>query len=154
LRIAILEFLGVAVLFAGVVTLFCVYRAPTHAGRNPHVERGLPVPEEVPVIERRTCVKNQLARRVIAERTPLLEAVEWFRQVNGEVGMDGLIRSIPGRSAREKLCRQVIMFVAGNEAEMERDGYSPSAPRVSVELSAELDRLLAAGALPPEPGVQ
>jgi hypothetical protein len=154
LRIAILEFLGVVVLFAGVVTLFCVYRAPTHAGRNPHAERGLRVPEEVEVIERRTRVKNQLTRRVIADRTPLLEAAEWFRLANGEDGMDDTIRCIKGRSAREKLCRQVILFVAGNEAEMEREGHSPSAPRVSVELSAELDRLLAAGALPPEPGVQ
>jgi hypothetical protein len=111
-------------------------------------------PPEVAVLERRIRVKNQLARRVVAERTPLLEAAEWFQQANGEDGMEALIRAMAGRSVREKLCRQVVCFVVDVEEEMEQEGYVPTGPRVSLELRAEFDRLLAAGAFPPEPGME
>jgi hypothetical protein len=73
--------------------------------------------------------------------------------VNGEDGTALLVRAVRGRSVREKLCRQVIMYVAGAEDDMQQEGHILSDPRVSAELQTELDRLLAVGELPPEPGM-
>ena len=138
-----------------VVELLLLCSRPTPAV-NPRRMTTLlePSPPEVAVLERRMRVKSQLARRIVAERTLLLEAAEWFRQANGEDGVESLIRTMAGRSVREKLCRQVVIFVADAEHDMEQEGNAPTGPRVSLELQAEFDQLLAAGAFPPEPGME
>jgi len=110
-----------------------------------------PVPPEATAIGRRTDAKLQLARRLIIERLPLLDVAEQFAVVNGEYGMRDLIVGGQGRSVREKLCRQVIVYVILVEEEMKEEGHSWSGPRVSEELQRELDRRLAAGEFPPEP---
>ena len=149
MRLILLTVLGASTLVVGMILLPPRAEAP---------RRGswlvAPSPPEVALLDNRLRVKNQMARRIVVDRTPLLEAAEWFRQVNDEDGIEGLIRTTPGRSVREKLCRQVIRFVVTAEEEMGQEGYSLSASSASAELSAELDRLLVAGALPPEPGMQ
>ncbi|MBN9120060.1 MAG: hypothetical protein J0I06_13000 [Planctomycetes bacterium] len=147
MRIVILEVLGAVVALAGVGVLFCGGRAQTTA-------RHGPAPPEAAMLEQRSRVKFALARRLIAERPPLLAAAEWFEQVNGEDGTETLVRSVPGRSVREKLCRQVILYVIAVEGELRREGSLPTGPRASEELQAEFDRRLAAGEFPPEPGMQ
>jgi hypothetical protein len=151
MRVEALKLLaGVAV--AGAALLVREYRQPppvrTEARSSFMV---LSAPPEVAVLVQRAHAKSRLARRVIAERTPLLDAAELFRRANGEDGMLALVDMVEGRSVREKLCRQVIYYVAGAENEMEHEGRVRTGPRVSAELQAELDRRLAAGELPPEP---
>lgn len=109
------------------------------------------VPPEAAAIEQRTLAKRQLARRLLAERTPLLDAAELFNLVNGEEGTLHLTRSVPGRSLREKLCRQVISYVECAERDMECEGYPRAAVPVSDELQRELDRRLAAGEFAADP---
>ncbi|MBN9120059.1 MAG: hypothetical protein J0I06_12995 [Planctomycetes bacterium] len=156
MRLMTLVVLGAAVAAAAAISL-CQHLRPAGTGcpqRQRPTELVLPVSPEVTAIERRTLVKCQLARRAVTERTSLLAAAEWFEQVNGEDGMEALVRTIPGRSVREKLCRQVIVYVISAEDEMEREGALPTGPRASEELQAEFDRRLAAGEFPPEPGPQ
>src|SRR4051794_13104229 len=111
MRVTIFEVLGVFAVL-GVILFAREYRAAPLAGHDLRANLVHPVSPEADVIQRRALVKNQLARRVAAERTPLLTAAEWFGQANGEDGTETLVRGMPGRSVREKLCRQVILFVA------------------------------------------
>jgi hypothetical protein len=152
-KIAILKLLGAVLVVATVTVVVRDSRSAARA-RRPVIERVSPPPPEVAEFEQRTRVKSHLARRIIAERIPLLEAVELFAEVNGEEGTASLILSVPGRSVREKLCRQVILYVVATENEMEKQGHVWTGTRASEELQAERDRLLAAGALPPDPEVQ
>ena len=153
MRITILEILAAAAALVVAIVLFSAPRAPTHAGRTPQRDGFIPAPAEVEAIDSRLRAKNQLARRIATERMPILKAAELFRQANGEDGLAALVYSVPGRSVREKLCRQVIDFVRAAERDFQREGHPLSTPHVSVELQADLDRLLVAGELPPEPGV-
>jgi hypothetical protein len=114
----------------------------------------IPPSPEVVAIQHRLELKCRLARQLVFDPVPLLSAAEMFRAANGEGGMDVLVQAVPGRSVREKLCRQVIHFVSGAEWEMACEGRSLPDPRASAALQAELDRLLAAGELPPEPGLE
>jgi hypothetical protein len=95
--------------------------------------------------------KRVLARRIIAERIPLGPAADLFFEANGERGRSLVARAGRGRSFREKQCRQVIDFVCVAEAEMAEEGTPPVDPPVSAVLQNELDRMLAAGELPPDP---
>ena len=143
--------LPAVVAIAGAALVLGRYREPpvrTEPGSFDLVEFA---PPEVAVLGERTHLKSRLARRVIAERTPLLEAAELFRRANGEGGMQTLVNSVPGRSLREKLCRQVIFYVTTAEVEMERQGRARPGPLVSAALQAEFDRRLAAGGFPPDP---
>jgi hypothetical protein len=106
---------------------------------------------EASVIRQRILIKRQLAERVLTERIPLLEAAELFRQANGPDGLDGLARSrVPGRSVREKLCRQVIGYVEMAEEDRAAAGRARPHPLVSGVLRAELERRIAAGEFPPD----
>jgi hypothetical protein len=147
---ALLVFAGLAI-----GSLFCLdYRKPRSARRPaPPIFGVQPPPPEAVVLERRTRAKSLLARRVIAERIPLLDAAEMFREANGEEGMR-LVATVRGRSVREKLCRQVISFVCGAETEMEEDGHTPAGSRASVVLEKELGLRIAAGEFPPDPGCE
>jgi hypothetical protein len=117
----------------------------------PSSEIALEPPPEVVAIQRRTLAKRQLAFRIIAERTALLEAAEMFRLANGEDGMDCLARNGTQEcSIREKLCRQVIEYVSVAEAELESAGQAPIGPPLSALFQDELDCRLAAGAFGPE----
>jgi hypothetical protein len=134
------------------VLLYLEYRRPS-PGRTARWTELSP-PNEGLVIQHRVIAKNQLARRIVAERIPLLEAAEMFRQMNGEEGM-ALVTSVPGgRSVREKLCRQVIRYVSVAETDLENEGQIVTGPRVSDALKDELDRRIAAGEFPPEPGIE
>jgi hypothetical protein len=129
------------------------WRNPSAADRDQQIYRISSPAPEADAARRRIGVKNNLARRIIAERIALLEAVDLFYDANGEDGINAVARSIPGHSIREKLCRQVIGYVGSVETELEREGGTGlSDPRWSAVLRAEFDRLLAAGEFPPEPG--
>jgi hypothetical protein len=143
---------GVAAGAAGF--LVAAFREPTPGPREAQGDRATRTPHEVKVMQLRTQAKHDLARRVIAERTALLVAAEEFYTANGDEGMLNLLRTVPGRSVREKLCRQVIAYVRASECEMEREGHRWTDPRPSASLQRELDELLAAGKLPPEPGMK
>jgi hypothetical protein len=125
--------------------LLCVERRKP-APRPEWALESNPAGHEAVAAQRRSLMLHRLARRIIAERIPLLEAAELFREANGKAGLEALVRAMPGRSLREKLCRQVIHFVV---AETE----AATAPRVSEALQDELDRRLVAGEFPPEPGM-
>jgi hypothetical protein len=145
--------LAAPVVIAGVILYFWDSRgAPRTERTRSHAEQ---LPPEVEATNRRTAVKNHLARRAVIERQSLLEVAELFDQVNGEEGTKILMRpTLPGRSIREKLCRQVIAFVRIAEHNLQNEGHSSSEPLLSVAMQAELDRRLAAGEFPPEPGMQ
>lgn len=153
MKIAILKLLGAALVVATVTVAIRDSRSAALARRGAN-DRRTPVPPEVTVMEQRSRVKNHLARRVIEQRVPLPEAIKLFDAANGEDGTVSLILSVPGRSVREKLCRQVILYVISVENDMENRGHAWTGPRVSEELQAELDRLLASGAFSSEPDAQ
>jgi hypothetical protein len=125
-------------------------RPRTAAQGSPYSTLLSPPPPEVEEVVRRLRTKRLLARRVIEEKVPLLEAAELFRAANGERGMRTLL-AIPGRSERERLCRQVIIYVAQREEELKAEGQTPAEPAASVLLERELTRRMAAGEFPPEP---
>lgn len=153
MRIPIVEVLACLVIAAaGAALCFHGRSAPPGGGRAQRTNLVHPASPECEIMHRRGLVKCRLARRIAAERTPLPVAVEWFDRANGDDGMEALARFVPGRSVREKLCRQVIEYVVLAEAEWQQEGGSLPEPRASAELQAELDRRLAAGEFPPEPG--
>lgn len=125
------------------------------AHRTPPVRRGAvptlvcPAPPEAHASSCRVTLKNQLIRRVLAERMSLLSAAELFRHANGDDGMAGLVRGLPGRSVREKLCYQVVRYAITVEAEMRDEGREPNG--WGGELEAEFERRCATGDFPPEP---
>ena len=110
-----------------------------------------PAPPETLVLRERWRIKKDLARRITAERIPLLEAAELFREANGEDGLHYLSLSNPNHSLHELLCRQVIDYVAAAEREMEAEGRTWIGTRVSEELQRELDLRIAAGQFPRPP---
>lgn len=152
MQIVALKPLCVAVALTGVIAITWVHRTPPTrpAAREFHC----PAPPEVQSTSRRLVVKEQLARRVVMERMALLEAAELFRRANGEDGLAALARGGPGRSVREKLCRQVVAYAVGAEAEMRAEGYTSCVWGVAADLEAEFQRRLAAGDFPPEPGME
>jgi hypothetical protein len=152
-KIAILKLLSAVLVVATVTVAIHDSRSAARARRAASVQ-GIPAPPEIAEIERRSRVKNHLARRVIEERIPLSEAIKLFDTANGEDGTLCLTLSVPGRSTRERLCRQVILYVLSLESEMEQQGRVWTGTRVSEELQADLDRRLAAGEFPPEPAAQ
>lgn len=109
----------------------------------------IPSPPEVEAIQRRCLIKRDLARRIIAERLPLLQAAELFREVNGEDGLHTLALTGLDRSINELLCRQVIEYLATEEREMEQAGCVWTGTRWSEELRQDFDRRMAAGEFPP-----
>jgi hypothetical protein len=151
MRLSDLATVAFVVLAAGAL-LGSACRKPTAAPPLvPSSEIVVERPPEVVAIERRTLAKRQLAFRIVAERTPLLEAAEMFRRANGEDGMDRLARNIAMTgSIREKLCRQVIEYVFVAEAEMESAGHAPIDPPLSALFRDELDHRLVAGEFAPE----
>ena len=153
MKIAILKLLAAVLVVATVTAAVHDSRSAARARRAATV-RGIPAPPEVAEIEQRTRVKTHLARRVVEERIPLPEAIKLFDVANGEDGTVCLTLSVPGRSNRERLCRQVILYVISLEADMETRGHVWTGPRASDELQADLDRRLAAGEFPPEPNAQ
>lgn len=126
--------------------------SPRWAKREPVSNLLSPVPPETLAMQERWRVKYDLARRIIAERIPLLEAVELFRRANGEDGLHNLAVSHPGQSIHVLLCRQVIEFVATKERDMAEEGHSLTGPRVSECLRREFDWRTAAGEFPSEAG--
>lgn len=108
-----------------------------------------PAPPESLAMQQRWRVKSDLARRIITERIPLLEAAKLFGEVNGEDGLQNLTLAHPERSVHELLCRQAVGYVEAEERQMEREGYTFGDPRVSRELRREFDRRMAAGEFPP-----
>jgi hypothetical protein len=145
---AVLKSVSVALVLGAVAVLYTGRPARRPAPAPTLVSR--PSPEQM-AFEQRALVRAHLARRVVAERIPLLEAAELFGQANGEAGMANLVRFMPGRSVREKLCRQVVDYVAAAEDEMARGGHVWTGPRLSEQFRGELDRRLAAGEFPPDP---
>jgi hypothetical protein len=124
-------------------------RTPSPSHEEP-VVLDQPAPPESFAIQQRTLAKRQITRRLIAERIPLLDAAEMFRQANGEEGMKYLRFGALGGSIREKLCRQVIDYVL--VIERESQGATQPVPDIPVAdaLQAELNHLLAVGELSPE----
>lgn len=141
------------VAIAGVILFFWDDRLGSRA-ESTRPETVLSAPPEVETANRRTAVKCHLARRAVVERQSLLELAELFDQVNGEEGTRILLlHSMPGRSIREKLCRQVITFVRIAERDLQEEGHSLAEPLLSTTLQDEFDRRRAAGEFPPEPGM-
>lgn len=153
MQIVALKPLCAVVALTGAVAVAWAYRAPAPARPVPHESQLCPAPPEAQASWQRGRVKRQLARRVIAERIPLPEAAELFRRANGEDGLVVLARGTSGRSMREKLCHQVIMYTAEAEAEMRAEGWT-SCAWDTAELEADFKRRLAAGEFPPEPGAE
>ena len=154
MQIVALKPLCAVVALTGAVAVAWAYRAPAPARPVPHESLLCPVPSEAQASLYRMRVKSLLARRVLAERIPLLEAAELFRRANGEDGLAALVRSTPGRSVREKLCRQVISYAAVAEAEMRTEGCTSCVWGVAADLEADFNRRLTAGEFPPEPGAE
>ena len=152
MRQTALVILAAILVGAGVVTLCCQSCKPRSIphGKQPRSITE-PAPAQTQMYEERSRMKIGLAQRIIAERIPLLDAAEMFRHANEGDAMHNLLRGTPGRSVREKLCRQAISFVSAVEAETEfAEPASPGRP-VSTVLQAELDRRIAAGEFPPDP---
>ena len=84
-----------------------------------------PRPPEAQRLACRWEAKMRMARRVIAERIPLLMATELFREVIGEDGMGAIVA--PGDTSRERLCRHVIACVQAAEMELDYAGCTPAA---------------------------
>ena len=154
MRSTVLAISAAAAVAVGLICSWEHWRPPVRSRVPQDPTVLIETPDEVRLLQYRSQAKARLAQRVIAERIPLPEAAELFREANGEAGMANLRCGMYGRSVREKLCRQVIMFVAAAEYEMELAGQSGARPPVSGVLREELDRRLAAGEFPPEPGVE
>ena len=150
---AALKLLCVAVTITAAVAITWAYRNPP-AYRAPRAQFHAPPAPESSAAAHRARVKGQLARQLVAQRVPLLYAVEQFRLANDEDGLAVLTVGMRGRSVREKLCRQVISYARVAEAEMRDQGHLPSSSRVAEEWQAEFDCRLGAGEFPPEPGVE
>lgn len=148
-----LKFLCVAVALTGAVAITWAHRTPL-ARHISHTRLQSPPAPEADAAARRSLVKYQLVRQLVAQRVPLLEAVEQFRRANGEDGLASLRVGQPGRSVREKLCRQVISYAQVAEAEMRNEGQLPTSSRVTEEWQTEFDDRLTAGEFPPEPGAE
>jgi hypothetical protein len=123
--------------------------AGCRAKREPVSKLLSPVPPESLAIQERWRVKRDLARRVIAERIPLLESAALFRRANGEDGLQNLAAIHPGESLHKLICRQVIDYVDTREREMEQEGHTWTGPRVSECLRREFDLRAAAGEFSP-----
>jgi hypothetical protein len=119
--------------------------AGCRAKREPVSSLLSPIPPESLAIQERWRVKRDLARRVIAERIPLLEAAALFRRANGEDGLQNLALTYPGESLHRLICRQVLDYVETLEREMEQEGHTWTGPRVSECLRREFSRRTAAG---------
>jgi len=150
-KIAVLKLLCAVLVVATVFVALRDSRSAARARRGAVIP-ALPAPPEIAEIEQRTRVKYHLARRVVEEHIPLLEAIKLFDAANGEDGTVCLTLSVPGRSVWEKRCRQVILYALSVENDMESRGHVWTGVRVSKELQADLDRRLAAGEFPPESG--
>jgi hypothetical protein len=133
-----------------------VFLAGSNCGPGPRAAdrstSGQPPPEEVLAAQRRSRVKIELAQRIVVERLGLLEAAELFRLANGDAGLRNLTCApVPGRSAREKLCEQVISWVELAESDLADAGHRIPEPRPSELLRAELECRIRAGEFPPDP---
>lgn len=143
--------LCIAAVLTGLVAVAWAYRTPP-VRHGTATGRVSPAAPEAEASSCRSVVKHQLIRQVLAGRVPLLDAAELFRRANGGDGLVGLVRGMPGRSVREKLCYQVIRYALAAETEMLADGHEPNGWR--TELEAEFVRRNAAGEFPPEPGME
>ncbi|HEY1189817.1 MAG TPA: hypothetical protein VGE74_19365 [Gemmata sp.] len=122
--------------------------------RGPCVRTVEPPGPAVDAVAARTRAKRTLALQIIRHRTPLLDAAEQFRQANGPDGMNSLNASVLGCSLREKLCHQVVAFVATIESELLARDRLPWGASHATALREELARLRAAGAFVADPPVR
>ncbi|HJZ58649.1 MAG TPA: hypothetical protein VKE74_27150 [Gemmataceae bacterium] len=91
----------------------------------------------------RSRAKNVVADAVLAGRLSLIDAAAAFHRIDGEK-VPQIVAMIPGRSLKEKLCREVIFYVSVNE-------YTTSgSDDVTRRLEEELECRLAAGEFGPE----
>jgi len=95
-----------------------------------------PPPPDFQEYLNRAEARSAIANEVLAERMTLVEAADAYLDLLGERAPQ-LLPFIPGQSAREKMCRQVISVVASIENDR---GLGP---KVSQKLEAELMRRLA-----------
>lgn len=153
MKTAVLQ-LSCAVLVAAMVAATVRDFHSAARSRRPVITPSSAAAPEIAEMQQRIRIKNDIARRVIEQRIPLPEAIKLFDTVNGGDGTANVILFLPGRSMRERLCHQVILYVRSVESEMERGGHVWSDPRASDELQADFDRRLAAGEFPPEPDAQ
>lgn len=153
MKIVVLKLLCAVLVVATVATTVRNFRSAAHS-RRPVITHCSAPPPEIAEMQQRIRIKNDIARRVIEQRIPLPEAIKLFDAVNGGDGTTNAILFLPGCSMRERLCRQVILYVRSVETEMEKEGHVWPGQRVSDELQADFDRRLAAGEFPPESDAQ
>ncbi len=113
--------------------------APGEEAREADLDRRLRVARQ------RIDAKFAVVRRLLAGELTLLEAATRFRDINGEPAdcpaLDNCLW--PNASPEERLCRQVIGWARSHA----RDDSSGAAGAVADRLEAELEALLARGAL-------
>lgn len=143
--------LCIAAVLTGLVAVAWAHRTPpARTGAAPG--RFSPPTPEAEASACRSSVKHQLIRQVLDGRMPLLDAAELFRRANGDDGLTSLVRGLPGRSVREKLCYQVVRYALAAETDIRASGHEPNG--WGTELEAEFALRCATGEFPPEPGME
>lgn len=143
-KFAIVVIGGVFALGVGAVCRDAVRRPPSP--QQPHQCPGLPPDRSLDPLHASSRAKRDAAFRVIRDRLSLLEAAELFRVANGPEGVKRL-NLLPGRTIRERLCRQVIWYVTVIEAERTGAGEGTHEASHVASLMKELERLQAADEL-------